>query len=91
MIPNEEKGVLYTFLCEKRCAGSLTSTARGNQHLASTEARAKALRASYAALRPLRVTAPLRCGSRRLVWPKGSLPARQTRSEDIQEYQMIYT
>ena len=39
----------------------------------------------------LRVTAPLGCGgSRRPVWPKGSLSARQVRSEAIQSYQMTY-
>ena len=37
-----------------------------------------------------RVTTPLGCGSRRLVWPKGSLSARQVRSEAIQSYQMTY-
>ena len=51
-IPNEREGALYTFLYEKRCAPRLTSTARGDQYLASAEARVKALRASYAALRP---------------------------------------
>ena len=49
--------------------------------IASAEGRVKPLARLLRCATALRVTAPLGCGSRRPVWPKGSLPARQVRSE----------
>ena len=49
--------------------------------IAAAEGRVKPLVRLLRCAMALRVTVPLGCGSRRLVWPKGSLPARQTRPE----------
>ena len=44
--------------------------------IAYAERRVKPLARLLRCATALRVTAPLGCGSRRLVWPKGSLSAR---------------
>ena len=48
---------------------------RGPLRIASAERRVKPLARLLRCATALRVTAPLGCGSRRLVWPKGSLSA----------------
>ena len=52
--------------------------------IASAKGRVKPLARLLRCATALRVTAPLGCGSRRPVWPKGSLPARHTRPETPQ-------
>ena len=47
-----------------------------NPGLASAERRVKPLARLLRCATALRVTAPIGCGSRRLVWPQGSLSAR---------------
>ena len=72
--------------------------------IASAERRVKPPARLLRCATALRVTAPPGCGSRRLVWPKGSLSARQARPENpprgvllgaspsmaIERYQMRY-
>ena len=71
----KEQSALYAFLFEKRCAASLQARPGGNPEIASAERRVKPLARLLRCATALRVTAPLGCGSRRLVWPKGSLSA----------------
>ena len=77
---------------------------QAESEIASAEGRVKPLARLLRCATALRVTAPLGYGSRRLVWPKGSLSARQARPENpprgvllgaslsmaIERYQMRY-
>ena len=51
--------------------------------IAYAERRVKPLARLLRCATALRVTAPLGCGSRRLVWPKGSLSARSLTTRTI--------
>ena len=77
---------------------------QAESEIAYAERRVKPLARLLRCATALRVTAPLGCGSRRLVWPKGNLSARQARPENpprgvllgaspsmaIERYQMRY-
>ena len=67
-------------LQETLCAESWKPV-QAESEIASAERRVKPLTRLLRCATSLRVTAPLGYGSRRLVWPKGSLPARQARPE----------
>ena len=55
---------------------------QAESEIAYAERRVKPLARLLRCATVLRVTAPLGCGSRRLVWPKGNLSARQARPEN---------
>ena len=59
-------------------SGKRTPAINPNQtaRIAYAERRVKPLARLLRCATALRVTAPLGCGSRRLVWPEGNLPAR---------------
>ena len=72
---------LFTFLCEKRCAASLQARPGGIRDSRSRGAGQGAVRLLRFAT-ALRVTPLPLLRLRRLVWPKGSLSARQARPEN---------
>ena len=65
-------------MVNRGAAGKRTRHQNQNQNprIAYAERRVKPLARLLRCATALRVTAPLGCGSRRLVWPKGSLSAR---------------
>ena len=77
---NPERSVRHTIdvsLRETPC-GQFCKPVQAESEIASAERRVKPLAQLLRCATALRVTAPLGCGSRRLVWPKGSLSARST-------------
>ena len=61
--------------------------------IAAAERRVKPLARLLRCATALRVTAPLGCGSRRLVWPKGSLsaPGLYGSGAEIEDRQLLET
>ena len=74
--PRKKRGrTICVSLRETLCAES-DKHDQAESEIAYAKGRVKPLARLLRCATALRVTAPLGCGSRRPVWPKGSLPAR---------------
>ena len=75
--PERREGALTSF-SSRNAVRQVCKPAQVESEIAYAERRVKPLARLLRCATALRVTAPLGYGSRRLVWPKGSLSARST-------------